>query len=303
MRLLVHAENTTFRVWKGDAQYNLRIHRPGYQTPEAIRSELQYLAALHTQTDVIAPDPVPALDGELMLPAEAPGLEEPRTVVLFHWIDGEFQRKLTTRHAFQVGELMAKVQQFGRDFRRPAGFSRRRLDFDGELGREIFASLQPGARLVTEEERLFLLEEAEAGRNMMRELGQAADTYGLIHADFHQGNVLWQGNRIAAIDFDDLGYAHYLYDFASALAYTLRSENYLDICEHMLAGFQSAHPLPPRTMELLPAFLRVRFLGLVSWFILRSDSPKMSATAPAMIERCMSRIKLLHEPWGSAKFI
>ena len=42
-----HGENTTYRVTAtGGRRFALRIHRPGYQTPDAIRSELAWMESL-----------------------------------------------------------------------------------------------------------------------------------------------------------------------------------------------------------------------------------------------------------------
>src|SRR5690348_4920212 len=59
---LRHGENTTYRV-TGARRFALRIHRPGYQTAEAIRSELAWMESLRAG-GVRTPEPVPGLDGD-----------------------------------------------------------------------------------------------------------------------------------------------------------------------------------------------------------------------------------------------
>jgi Ser/Thr protein kinase RdoA (MazF antagonist) len=56
----------------------LRIHEPGYQTDEAITSEIEWLSALCSDTDLAVPQPVRTLDGELSVKIQVPGVPEPR---------------------------------------------------------------------------------------------------------------------------------------------------------------------------------------------------------------------------------
>src|SRR5215207_11187140 len=86
---LVHAENTTFRLDGADgARYVLRITRPGKNTLEGVRSEMNWLAALRRDTDLSVPEPVPTRDGALLTVAAAPGLPTPHICTLLRWVEG-----------------------------------------------------------------------------------------------------------------------------------------------------------------------------------------------------------------------
>src|SRR5262245_15919110 len=79
--LLVHMENTTFRVEAGDGRrYLLRIHRthgspfqPARSAAE-VRSELIWLQAITGETGLAVPEPVLTVDGELVSVVEVEGV-------------------------------------------------------------------------------------------------------------------------------------------------------------------------------------------------------------------------------------
>ena len=86
-QFLRQAGNTLFRVRTdslpgvaeaGDlfqpGQYLLRIHQPGYQDVEAIELELAWLSAMRREANLPVPEPIPTLDGRLLLPVEVPGV-------------------------------------------------------------------------------------------------------------------------------------------------------------------------------------------------------------------------------------
>src|SRR5262245_25019126 len=108
---LVHMENTTFRVETAEGgPYVMRIHRStgvdGHprRTEAQIRSEMEWLAAIRQDTNLVVPEPVRTRDGALLTIAEVEGVPDPRICVLFHWADGRFvNRGLTPKHLRRVG--------------------------------------------------------------------------------------------------------------------------------------------------------------------------------------------------------
>src|SRR6476619_7409139 len=61
LRLLSLSENATYLADDGDPMV-LRVHRPGYHSLEAIRSELRWMAALRDQSTVLTPELISARD-------------------------------------------------------------------------------------------------------------------------------------------------------------------------------------------------------------------------------------------------
>ena len=88
LRLLTHFRNTSFRVTAPDGdQYVLRVHHPGQNSVEAVRSELLWLTALRDD-GLSVPEPVQNKEQRLVTVDTDPGVPEPRLCVLLRWIEG-----------------------------------------------------------------------------------------------------------------------------------------------------------------------------------------------------------------------
>jgi Ser/Thr protein kinase RdoA (MazF antagonist) len=292
MKLLVHAENTTFKVVSNGQAFCLRVQRPGYQTLESTQSELLFLEHLRG-LNLPVPEPVHAADGRLIVTAAAPGLAEPRNCELFRWISGRFFRRTygpaQTRAA---GRLMARLHLAALEFKPPESFTRRRLDDKGLFRPED--DVVPGQSPLLNADRCRRISKLmQEARQAMKELGTSSEVFGLIHADLHAGNLVWHGGAPQAIDFDDTGWGHYAYDFAAALAFGLGLDRFPQMRDAMLEGYEEIAPLPPRTRELLPSFIRVRYYELTRWVAQRQDNPYFREHGDALITRWLERVEKL----------
>ena len=72
LRLLSLSENATYLAGAGDDPIVLRVHRPGYHSLAAIRSELAWMKALREETSVVTPELVAATDGSVMIRGRLP---------------------------------------------------------------------------------------------------------------------------------------------------------------------------------------------------------------------------------------
>ncbi|MEO1160504.1 MAG: phosphotransferase, partial [Pseudomonadota bacterium] len=79
------SENATYRIDHPPSRrrWALRIHRLGYHTDVAIRSELAWLTELRRSGVAVTPQPVPGRDGDILQTATHPAMQQPRNVVLF----------------------------------------------------------------------------------------------------------------------------------------------------------------------------------------------------------------------------
>ena len=146
---LQHFLNTTFRVDvpshilkpRGDVgekplRYALRISRSGYQDASTIRSELLWLQAIHRDTRLVVPEPIPGRDGSLLTAVSVPGVPGPRHCALFRWVDGRFRNvRLRPVDLVQVGRFMAQLHLHVQHFTVPEGFVRKRWDIEGLQGK------------------------------------------------------------------------------------------------------------------------------------------------------------------------
>jgi Ser/Thr protein kinase RdoA (MazF antagonist) len=286
MTPLVHIENTTFRVHSDLGDFCLRISRPGYQSNANIRSEIALLDSL-----VRCGFQVPRPWQPRVVTAQAPGVPLPRDCVLFHWVEGEIHRKgLTPDQARQVGELTARLHGFVETWPRPEGFDRQRVHTWLLDAQEPMAIAQP-SDMVDEGDRRLLMEVVLESREMAASLPRDERWIRLIHSDLHAGNLVFRDGLLHAIDFDDTGYGFLIYDFASTLCPKAGSPEFSEFQDALLDGYARVRPLPERTCELLPQFLKLRLASIANWVASRSDNPELRQTGRDFVARLSERIR------------
>jgi Ser/Thr protein kinase RdoA (MazF antagonist) len=267
LHFLQHAENTTFRVdappgsvRRGRSahvpgRYLLRVHRPGYQDPRRVASEVAWLAALRHETDLPVPEPVPARGKAWIVEVAPPDGSPPRLCTLLRWIDGRFVHgKPQAAHFRRIGRLTAMLHNHSAAWKRPRAFERRQWNADGLFGdgggfgvtaKEVWSLLPASARQLYRGA-------ADQARRALRRLESDPEAWGLVHADLHFGNVLFAGGEARAIDFDDCGHAPWIYDFAVTLADHWDRPDWPDLRGALLEGYAEKRPLPDLThLELL----------------------------------------------------
>jgi Ser/Thr protein kinase RdoA (MazF antagonist) len=300
LELLQHGDNTTFRVSAEYTEcYVLRIHRSGQtilrqRSPAEIRSEMMYLAFLIQEEGFVVPSPVKTLDGDFLATAEAEGVPEPRICVLFRWVEGRFiDSRLTSKHLERVGSFMANLHNSGTRFHPPEKFARGRLDnlcgkplsISEAVARSQVDNPEDEAtaiKLVTEmcspEDGARVKRLIEIIRKVQLELGHSPETFGLIHGDLHQENYFFHQGQVRAIDFDDCGYGHYLYDIAVTLFNIDDHENKSVLKKGLLEGYHSVRPLPKEHEAYLGVFMTLRELQMMLWVIEMRDHPEFRET-------------------------
>jgi Ser/Thr protein kinase RdoA (MazF antagonist) len=294
LTLLNHGDNTTFCVYAAEARYVLRIHRSGQRTPAEIRSEIMWLAFLSQEEGLVVPKPVETRDHDLLTLAEAEGVPESRACVLFRWLEGRFiDERLTPLHLYGVGKFMARLHDSNTRFRPPEDFARGRLDnlcgkprgMSETVARSQTDNPEDEAKAVDLVTRFCSSEDGRRVekligmiRKAQLELGRDKATFGLIHGDFHQENYFFHQGQIRAIDFDDCGYGHYLYDLAVTL-FNLSEHGYkLDLKKSLLEGYRSVRPLSIEHEGYLDVFMYLRELQMTLWTIEMRDHPEFRDT-------------------------
>jgi Ser/Thr protein kinase RdoA (MazF antagonist) len=283
VHFLNHGENTTFRVETRDgSRYLLRVHRPGYHTRAAIAEEMRWLEHLGGATGMTVPAPVRSRRGRWVEAASASGVPGSRLSTLMRFVAGWFSRtRLTLAQVFALGRAAAELHSRPNQIRI---VHRRYWSADGLVGPEPkLGSIEDLASLGDRNRRIL----REARNVVYRALGRFERRFpertGLIHADLHFGNVLFERERVALIDFDDCGSGPYGYDLAApliSLAYrakrkTIRS---FDACrDALLAGYASGAPWDRDSERILPYLIAARKLAMLGWMQSRSDHPRLKA--------------------------
>ncbi len=267
-----HGENTTYKIaGPHGRRFALRVHRPGYQTTEAIRSELAWMESLRSG-GVRTPAPVPGVDGDPLQNVTAAGCV--RTAVLFEWIDGAPLSEVADLEPWErLGELMARVHTHARTWKRPARFTRPAWDAAALVGDDPRWGPPDPERIFDTDDRASLDAcRGEVGRRLAV-FGTGPDRFGLIHGDLGFANVLVSGDgTITIIDFDDSGYGWYAHEFACVL-YPLEGTGELgDRRDALVAGYRRVREFPDESLRELPTFLMARRIQTLGWLYSRSET-------------------------------
>ncbi|MBI2504011.1 MAG: phosphotransferase [Candidatus Latescibacteria bacterium] len=290
LRPLKHWNNTTFAVRAGKRRLVLRLNRPGFQDEAAIHSELQWLQAL-ADAGLRVPEPVSASDGRMVVKASATGVPEARDCALFAWLPGRFlDRRLGPAQLEAVGLFAARLH--GTPFAPPPGFARKHWDLHTLLGGDpgiaregIEAHLKPGEARVIAALRTRLARAFAA-------LGSGPEAWGLIHADLHPGNLLFQRDKVGAIDFDECGWGCFAYDLAVILSELRGRPAYAALRQALLRGYRQVRNLPADHEGYLDTLMAGRLLGLAIWIAGVADHPENRNRASRVVAATIDQLRV-----------
>jgi Ser/Thr protein kinase RdoA (MazF antagonist) len=320
--LIKHRENAVYKVVASDGRrYALRLHRSGYHSHQALRSELQWMAALQA-SGLDVPEVVPTVRGELFAVLPHPGSGEDVQIDLFEWIDGV---QLGTSegglggsagdiaHTYRtIGGIAARLHNHGETWTPPEGFHRHAWDAEGLVGEQPLwgrfweleqlteaqrALLMRARRAVAEElaamTRNDAMEDAESleDKDALEDSADRAETaarrqvarYGLIHADFAPENLLVGDGKVRLLDFDDAGYGWHLFELATALYFIQHDPQFELARDSLVDGYRAFRPLPDAVLEKLSVFMLARGFTYLGWVHTRKHSATARELAPGLI--------------------
>jgi Ser/Thr protein kinase RdoA (MazF antagonist) len=262
------SENHTYRV--DDPQsgtYALRVHRAGYRTARQIESELEWVDALREDGAVDTCVAVPVPGGERVVEVTADGLGA-RNVVLFEWLPGaapDPEGDDVIPGFETLGAVSARMHAHARAWQRPPGFDRPAWDYERTLGAGgHWGAWQAGLGMGAEEAAQLAKLDATIERRL-RAYGQSDDRFGLVHADVRLANLLVDEGHVRVIDFDDCGFAWFMYDFATTVSFMEDHPRVPELREAWLDGYRSVAPLDAADEAELDTFVMLRRLLLVAW--------------------------------------
>lgn len=293
------SENIVFRVRARDGgAYVLRLHRPGYHTLAALRSEQAWTAALR-QAGVDVPVVVKTRRGGGYARVALDG--EARYAGMLEWVDGapmgsfidEALRagklSVACERFAALGAIMAAIHNHATAWPLPEGFVRHALDADGFVGeRPFWGRFWESPRLcAAERARLAALRSRIA--DILRGFEKSPRTYSLLHADLHPGNIIVAGNGkdLHVIDFDDAGFGWHAYEFAVALHGYQEHRAFADFLAALTRGYRTIRPFADDVLAQVPLFLLVRSLASIGWTAARPEHERggRTATLMALVER------------------
>jgi Ser/Thr protein kinase RdoA (MazF antagonist) len=272
MDFIRHGDNVTYKV---DVPilgtHLLRIHVPvtiamglhGTDT-HMINSELQWLEALCRDTDLVLQKPVRNQDGALVTQVFVEKMDFPINCTLLHWLNGQpYHRDLESEQtAYQIGEILAKLHNHASKWETPEGFTRPKRDID------YFADVLKGINPALDDGRIQSADYTEFEifialvNEMINALDENRQTYGIMHADAHKGNMLYIDGNIRLIDFSFCAFGNFMFDLGICLS---------DMKEYLhpsfLEGYQSFRTLPVNYQRLVEGFFVGSVVGTFSFWV------------------------------------
>ena len=282
-RLINLSENATFLAEApGGDRIVLRVHREGYHSQRAIECELAWLDALAEVGAVATARCVPGRNGERVQSARIDGLDAPRHMVAFSFLEGEAPDEGgdMTGGFEELGRIAARCHDHALSWRRPEGFERLVWDERAVFGPSPTWGDWRDAPGV--DSRVApILERAEAAvRARLEAYGKAPHRFNLIHADMRLANLLVRDGQTQLIDFDDCGLGWFMYDFAAAVSFIEDDPRLPDLRSAWVQGYRSVRALPQEDEVEIGTFVMLRRMALLAWIGTHMEAPEPQSLAP-----------------------
>nr|WP_154985405.1 phosphotransferase [Paenibacillus xylanexedens] len=211
------SESITYKIETSTANhYLLRIHSDRLSREE-IRSELLLLQALKKSKELNVSEGIPSCDGIYVLEIETEmGYRRPY-VTMMRWIEGEKTTgEFTDSHAYNMGVMISRLHAAAKDFNPPSDFVRSAWGVES-YKRELAKLERYHQRFLSEKAWKLYQDAAEKVVSQLTTMRPTEHNYGLIHADLHTGNMVFNDDQPSPIDFERCGYGYFLYDMAGTM--------------------------------------------------------------------------------------
>ena len=281
-RLINERENAVFEArLNSGAHVALRLHRAGYQSLEAVQSELIWTREL-ADKGFPCPRPVRSVAGDLVH-----CLASGQLASVVSWIDAAPIGENGVAFEGTFAEHLALMRIFGQLIRQlhdltgaldTSELVRPRWDLDGLLGETPHWGRFWENPSLTENERSIV---QNARENAAQQLFENKDLpEGLIHADLLQENVLGNADGLHIIDFDDSGFGYHFFDLGTALIQHAEHPQLDALSAALCDGYGAGH-------EYMPLFMTLRAMASAGWIMSRAapDDPRQRFYAERLL-RC-----------------
>lgn len=255
--------NRVYKIRKGSQNFYLRISSRGY---DYISSEIHWIEYLKKSIKV--PDVVISNNGRSIERLEDNG--EVYVICMFHELPGVYWNKNDSsiwndKTFFNWGKTMGCMHRLSKSYHPPKELYKR------PQVEERFSPLGNYVAVPTLHEKMSRIQ------NEISALPKDIDSYGLIHIDMHQQNILINENNVSVLDFDECRYGFFAHDIGVSLYHAIwwglpddRSEKNgfaLRIIKNFMSGYNTENSLSDFWLEKIMLFMRYRQIEAFSWHI------------------------------------
>lgn len=275
VELLRYSVNKNYKIVCSERSLFLRVYRPGKESREQIQAEHEFLDYLKKNGLGVAA-PLTLTNGRSLGEFQSP--LGTTYFALFDFLDGA-----------PPADLSGFCLKWGRSLGRLHGLSR---DFGG-IRKKHERRLWSEASWVVNSERLLkevtpkekissLLNERDGVLDYLNSLPASVNEFGVVHYDFHQGNILVANDNIQILDFDDCCRSWFVWDFALPM-HRLGGHMSTRGAEQkakFVQGYQEEIDLSSEWESSIRIFERIRHLFMVCWLAERRDEVKWKDIVP-----------------------
>ncbi len=256
VELLGRSPHVNLRVRSRDGDYFLKIASDAYDAGR-IRSQLAFMDYLRNGGLPVV-ETFPASNGEPC----ARSADGRSTGILSRWIHGRLVSELPEpQWPGRCGELLARLHRHSAAFAPPAGFDIRSWE-------HIYAPPPDGWLIpfldqaaFDDDSRSVILQSAEQTRRLVRHLADHDDLFGVIHADFHRENLIYDGTTVWIIDFEEIGWGHYLFDVTWPELLYARRHDPSRYSAQFRGGYERVRPFTAAEIGHMPQFRLAAGIG------------------------------------------
>jgi Ser/Thr protein kinase RdoA (MazF antagonist) len=294
LRFAAAATNSVFRVDAADGcSYALRVGTTRADTEVDTAAETAWLAALDRDTDLPLVKLCLNRDGLAVTHAQADGVPEVRSCVLFKWLPGALldDRASPTTYA-ELGRIAAALHDHGRSWDPPPGLRPLVWNRIFYYPDEPVVMFEPAHRSVLYSSRLALfetvMERAETELATLHRTGRP----GYIHGDLNPWNAMVNRSGVTVFDFEDVMLGFPVQDVAIALFYGRDRGDYQALCAGFRTGYASRRPWPVEYDGQLELLMAARSIMFVNYVMRTSPSADDAYSPTRYTERVTKRLQL-----------
>ncbi len=307
LQFINFGENTTYKVTTTSNKYLLRIHCPHYHTKPALNEEIKLLLKLSKNKKYAIQKPFKNKNSKYLttIAGLATRLKTNSTINsttnleinlekssnnsgsitnyhcdLIQWQEGRILRKsISKNHLKALSELTAWLHKYlssAKTKNRTFWHSKGLLGSKAKLGHlNEIKNTYPSAF-----KQLTFVQKALTSKIKAYEK-KYHNKMGLIHADFHFGNVLWNKTTPTPIDFDDFGFGFHMYDCAVSLVSAqdmlnkiTKKESQLILNEYF-ESYNKIMPINQKDIEMVEVFKLTREIMMLCWLWNKKNNPRL----------------------------
>ena len=267
-------------------KYLLRINSPIFQSETNIRSEMQWLNAIHRDTKLVAPNPLKTTERTLLTTVEVDGVPERRHAVVLHWVEGKSPfDNLTPDILTKLGAYAGKLHKHAIEYNPPVGFERKHWNLAGFAGEMLDVPVTKARRSLSAKQLAIIEKATKKIEKVTDQLGGDPEVFGLIHAELHENNYLIMDGEVRVIDFDTCGWGYFLYELAVTLSTIIARPHYPALKDALLNGYRQERTLTREQELMLVPFIAARFMTNIFWLAGHVDESAFAVDAPRLINR------------------